>query len=299
MMNKSLRQLKALSGVSLTLGLFMVCVILIGKENQWFDPKVHFKTSLSEAHGLREGTVVTLSGIKVGEVESIVVDEDNRILLQFSVSKGLAHKVRSDSVARVVRSLLVGEKRIDLSPGGKGQEILLPGALVKGVDSFELTDLFSGARFGQVMEGMQGLGSTAQNLGEALKSLSEQVRPQDLAKIYKELIPTLHNLNKLTVDLQEVVGQVKKEAPRLAPMIRQGQELIAHTDKILTPLAKDENRLAMSLMHFDIVASYLAKHPEFPPKMVEALQEGVTTLKAMQKSYFLRDHVPEKNGDSQ
>ena len=64
----NLMEKKAFFGLAGLSILFTVIFFVIGQRNLWFEPKNYYVTHIKDADGLREGSVVTLSGLRVGEV---------------------------------------------------------------------------------------------------------------------------------------------------------------------------------------------------------------------------------------
>lgn len=137
-------QNKALIGTIIITLLFIANVIYIGKKNLWFEPTNKYWTVLKTGDGLREGTQVTFNGIKMGEVTELNVTDENLIHVGFSVRMTLAEKITSGSTVRVWRSMLIGEKRLEIMPGVKGSAKLKSGSYIPGEDVRELADLLSG-----------------------------------------------------------------------------------------------------------------------------------------------------------
>ena len=93
-MNLGILEKKALLGLLGVILFFTGSIVIIGNRNLWFETKNTYKTQVKDADGLRIGSQVVLYGLKVGEVISLIVDENNRIEVSFSVVKSLAGKLR-------------------------------------------------------------------------------------------------------------------------------------------------------------------------------------------------------------
>ena len=137
-------QHKALIGTILIVLLFVANVIYIGKKNLWFEPTNNYWTILKSGDGLSEGTLVTFNGIKMGEVTELSVTDENLIHVVFAVRMSWAEKITSGSIVRVWRSMMIGEKRLEIMPGPKGSAPMKSGSYVPGEDVRELSDLLSG-----------------------------------------------------------------------------------------------------------------------------------------------------------
>ena len=103
----------------------------LGKES------LHFTVVLKEAHGLRVGSPVLVSGIEAGEVSDVRIAEIPkigwRVLVGVEVFDGPRFKaaLTTKSTFAVHRSSLLGEMTVAITPGGAGAS-LSSGVLVDG-----------------------------------------------------------------------------------------------------------------------------------------------------------------------
>lgn len=66
--------------------------------------------------GLEIGDKVRMAGIDIGHIENSVLDEDFRATLTFKIRKGVL--IPDDSSASIVSSGIMGNKYIEIEPGG-------------------------------------------------------------------------------------------------------------------------------------------------------------------------------------
>ncbi len=135
---------KALFGTILITLVFAGNVLYIGKKNLWFEPKNRYWTVLKYGDGLREGTMVTFNGIKMGEVSELEINDDNTINVYFAVRQSLADRISAGSLVRVTRSMMIGEKRLEILPGATGAAPLPTDSYIPGEDVKELAELLTG-----------------------------------------------------------------------------------------------------------------------------------------------------------
>ncbi|HNZ26161.1 MAG TPA: MlaD family protein [Spirochaetota bacterium] len=94
---------------------------------------------------IKTGTVVSLNGVNIGDVKEIELDDKNRVKVTIKVWSKWSDKIREDSVAKIVRPLLIGNKQINISPGLDRYKVLPPNSVILSEESSELVDLVSGA----------------------------------------------------------------------------------------------------------------------------------------------------------
>lgn len=285
---------KALIGITLMGTLFFASIVYVGQRNLWFEPKVKFNTHIQDADGLREGAVVTLAGLRVGEVTDLQVAKDNKIEVTFTVKKSLAERVTKNSVAKLHRTFLIGEKRIDLIPA-EG-EPLPAGSNVKGMDSTELADMLSGKNMNSIFARLSDLQKGLDNWAKSFNALSENIKPEEIVGIYKLITPTLHSVKKLADEMMEVTA-LSSEIRRDFIKNSLAKKTLGHVEKTLMPLASREKLLEDALDSVSLLTTELAKYPHFAKDLVETLKETSTTLKAIQRTWMLKDHVEDVKKD--
>lgn len=97
-----------------------------------------------DGSGIKSGTSVSLNGLIIGEVTRVSIDDRNRIKVTMAVSRNYCDKIRTDSVAKIVRPLLIGSKQISISPGSQSNQAVRPGSVILSEESSEIVDLVSG-----------------------------------------------------------------------------------------------------------------------------------------------------------
>lgn len=100
------------------------------------------------ADGLKRGSDVTLSGIKVGTVTSLDLDKDFNAVVRMSIRREV--RLPADTFARVVSESLLGGMVILLEPGGSNQFLADGSRISKTQGSILLADLIARLIFGGV-----------------------------------------------------------------------------------------------------------------------------------------------------
>ncbi len=75
---------------------------------------LRLRAFFSTAGGLKEGAGVEIAGVRIGQVESLTLDE-YRAKTVLRIREDI--EIRKDAIARIKTKGLLGEKYIDLSPG--------------------------------------------------------------------------------------------------------------------------------------------------------------------------------------
>lgn len=128
----------------LTVGIFIIFGLLclayltvrLGQMELFSNKGYELNASFDSVAGLRNGSSVLIAGVPVGKVTSISLDADN--FYRAKVSMKIDDRVRfgDDVIASIKTSGLIGDKYINLSPGGS------PDLLEDGDEITETTPMF-------------------------------------------------------------------------------------------------------------------------------------------------------------
>ena len=119
-------------GMFFVFGLMILGMLLeIGEKWDPFEKNVPYKTYLTSITGLKVGDPVRLAGVDVGKITRIVILTD-KIEIDFEVKPGTL--IRSDTVAGLRLTNLLGGQFLGLSFGSPRSPLLPPGSAVAGKD---------------------------------------------------------------------------------------------------------------------------------------------------------------------
>ncbi|HPI41084.1 MAG TPA: MlaD family protein [Pseudobdellovibrionaceae bacterium] len=107
-------------GVFVTLGLFVIAmsIFMLGSNSNYFSSKVVLYAEFQQVQGLSVGSVVSLSGITVGNISEITFDSSkNQIQVEMSINQNFKTKIRKNSTLEVRTQGALGDKYIYIIPG--------------------------------------------------------------------------------------------------------------------------------------------------------------------------------------
>lgn len=124
-------------GIFVLFGLAVTAFLILNSSGDFnpFEKKLRLKARFAAADGLREGSLVQLAGVRIGEVEEVVLlppdsPEDFKVEAIMAIDRELNgrpvnERIRTDSMAQLVAtSLLANDKSINISPGSaKGSPV--------------------------------------------------------------------------------------------------------------------------------------------------------------------------------
>jgi phospholipid/cholesterol/gamma-HCH transport system substrate-binding protein len=119
----------------LLVGLFMIigitCLtylsIKLGRMEIIGDKGYKLYAEFSEIGGLKNGASVEIAGVEVGRVKNISLS-DYQAKIELQINSGV--KIQEDSIAAVKTKGLLGEKFIQISPGGD-EQVISPGGKIR------------------------------------------------------------------------------------------------------------------------------------------------------------------------
>ncbi|HEY3347625.1 MAG TPA: outer membrane lipid asymmetry maintenance protein MlaD [Nitrospirota bacterium] len=141
--------LEVLVGVFVLVGLIALgyLSIKLGKMEVLGSKGYDIVAEFSDIGGLKAGSSVEIAGVEVGRVTTISL-KDYQALVRVRMNEGV--KLQDDSIASIKTKGLIGEKFMQLTPGGS-DSIIKPGGRLRETESaIDFESLISNYIFGKV-----------------------------------------------------------------------------------------------------------------------------------------------------
>jgi phospholipid/cholesterol/gamma-HCH transport system substrate-binding protein len=100
------------------------------------------------AGGVKPGSVVEIAGVEVGKVKSVSLDNDYMARVGLAINKDV--RIQDDSIASVKTKGLIGEKYVQISPGGSELHLSEGGEILDTESAVDLEGLISNYVFGKI-----------------------------------------------------------------------------------------------------------------------------------------------------
>lgn len=212
-------------------GLFLVVAFLIlialfellGKETI-FARMVEYKTSFKSIPNLKLGDPVRLAGVDVGTVRDIQVI-GARVEVTIRVKPGTP--VKSDSVATIKLTSLLGTNFVDLTFGSPAAQMAPPGSLLQSAEPPDLNTLLArlndaagdiqtlakqlnegmGKSFEPISSAFQSMDRIAKQIEKGQGTLGKLISNDDL---YRDIQGMASNMNKLSQQMARGEGSLGK-----------------------------------------------------------------------------------------
>ena len=120
----------------------LTMIVFKFSHNQWEDAEDSDYTiyaTFNRTDGLSVGDKVRMAGIDIGHIEDSVLDEDFRATLTFKIRKEI--QIPDDSSAAIVSSGIMGNKYVEIEPGGSEDFIANEGDFTYTQDAIILEEL--------------------------------------------------------------------------------------------------------------------------------------------------------------
>jgi phospholipid/cholesterol/gamma-HCH transport system substrate-binding protein len=101
----------------------------------------------ADSGGIRSGAGVAIAGVQVGKVQQVVLDDyQARIVMTFPIDV----KLPKDSIAAIKTRGVIGEKFIEIMPGGDEEMIGEGGKIAETQPAIDVEELISSYVFGKL-----------------------------------------------------------------------------------------------------------------------------------------------------
>jgi phospholipid/cholesterol/gamma-HCH transport system substrate-binding protein len=292
----------------------IVLVIVVGlapeKLVQWAT-SIRYQALFSEAGGLAVGNDVTLSGIKVGSVTGISLDNGDA-LVKFTIAG--KYPLGSQTTAHVRTGTLLGERVLTLEPEGSGT--LDPNSIIpvtRTSSPYSLTEAVSDLTANTAGTNTASLNQSLDTLAATIDQIAPQLGPtfDGLTRLSRSLNNRNENLSQLLKSAGEVTGILSQRSQQVNTLILNGNDLLgvlvdrrnaivdllANTSAVsrqLTQLvANNEKELAPTLERLNRVNAMLEKNRDNLAKTLNGFKNyQITQGETVSNGYYYDAFVP-------
>ena len=148
--------------IETTVGIFLVfgllCIgymtVKLGHVSLLGDNSYPLFAKFTSVSGLRAGSLVYISGIEVGRVEKLSMDQKSqKAAVELRIRNDI--KIYDDAIASIKTEGLIGDMHLSIDPGGAGT-LLTPGGMITETQPpIDIADLISKYAFGDVKKQQQ------------------------------------------------------------------------------------------------------------------------------------------------
>ncbi|MEU4448211.1 MCE family protein [Actinosynnema sp. NPDC050801] len=246
-----------------------------------------YQARFTDVTALAEGDDVRMSGVKVGQVESLELVDDELVDVGFSVADG--RSLSADVTATIKYRNLVGQRYIALEqPAGRIDARLPHGGLIpveRTTPALDLTTLFNGFKplfqaldpedvnklSHEIIQVLQGEGGTVESLLAHTASLTSTLAAKDdvIGKVVENLNAVLETVNSrddrfgsLLTSMRQLVSGFAADRQPIGNAIT---GLAALSDSTASLLEQGRQPLKEDIAALGLLAGNLADAPELEP----------------------------------
>ncbi len=282
----------------------LISIASVAFNKGWFESKSQYTTELQSAEGVYSGTLVHMSGLKIGKVYDVELAEDNTIKVYFEIFSKYQQRIKEDSYIMVVRPFVIGEKILDITVGSIEGKELKVGSLIPAKQAIDFMDLLSGRRMNPLLN---DLSSLVGNFKVLITAFSDRSRTEALVKMFDRLEPLVRNLSNMSSGMVKFTNTLNRKkrleimasnmaliTGEMGAMIPEFKKQVPNMGQQFGQLVDNLNILTTELKKMAPAIQAIAPDlPRVSVRAVEALDQAVITMKALQKSFFLRGNVEE------
>lgn len=142
--------LEAAVGIFVLIGLFSLTYLSVrlGRLEVIGGEQYVVYAKFERAGGVKPGSVVEIAGVEVGKVKSVSLDEDYLARIGLAISRDVS--IQDDAIASIKTKGLIGEKYVQISPGGSEELLSEGGEILDTESAVDIEGLISNYVFGKI-----------------------------------------------------------------------------------------------------------------------------------------------------
>jgi phospholipid/cholesterol/gamma-HCH transport system substrate-binding protein len=245
-------------GVVVMIGLiiFVFIVSIVGTEQNIFTSTYTVKLFVTNVHGLVNGAMVTLGGLKIGYVTDLrfeTRDSVNGVEVTATLLSKYQASVTTSTMAQIKTIGLLGDKYIDLSIGSRNERPVAENAFIPIVESFDIET--AGPQFKSALADFTELMGSAKRIAASVErgegSIGKLVKKNDVAV----------GMERFLASLNGVMGAVEKKRGLLGKLVyddslsRGVSEVSANLRSITGQIRKGQGTMGKLIMEEDLYRS--------------------------------------------
>jgi phospholipid/cholesterol/gamma-HCH transport system substrate-binding protein len=217
--------------VILGIGVIMVSILMLGGDRTFLKSFVSLRAQFEQVQGLNKGSIVSLSGINIGNVEKIAfVQGTNQLEVIMRVEKSYLPRITEGSRVEIRTQGALGDKFVFLTPGPSTNSPLKDGDQVEVAAASDFLNVLS--ERGKETERVFDI---INDVHKITKTISSGDR---LEKMLTNFVKTSDNLNEATQQAKSLAQSLNANTTQ-----KQLKDSIEKLESILSKLDKGQGTL--------------------------------------------------------
>ena len=201
-------------GIVVLIGLivFVFIVSIVGTEQNIFTKTYRVKFFVTNVHGLVNGAMVTVGGLKVGYISSMVFvtrDSVNGVEVTADLLTKYSSSITSSTTAQIKTIGLLGDKYIDLTIGSETEKPVAEDSFIPIVESFDIET--AGPQFKSALADFTDLMASAKHIAGSMEkgegSIGRLIKQPTVANEVERFLRSLNGLMAAVEQQRGVLGK--------------------------------------------------------------------------------------------
>jgi len=270
--------------VLIAVGLLVWLLLSSQKTQNLFEDEITLYATMSSIQAVNKDTDVIISGLNIGSVSDVNIDDENHVIITMSILKKYQKLIRTDSTAELLdfKFALLGKSVIEISVGSPQLPVIEDGSTLAIKESFNLVQLV--AKFEPVLVTLQ----------DSIRKINDILQAIDPQKIGDNI----SNLDSISSDLRVITQQIRqgKGVAGNAIFNEDMQDDVVTTTANLKQLSEQTRGiLEQTRLLLISLQQQVDEMPELTDKVKPLLDEADKTIKATQKIWPLSSSIPKHN----
>lgn len=259
-------------------GTFVVIPLLIlagagfwmSRAEHLFEPKYSLKASLSKSYGLEPGAPVVVSGISIGRVKRVDLNDRGTVDVMLQVLTRYQNMVKDNSELRITKSgVVVGQTQVDIGMGTAGSPALSDGATIRAVEPRDIGDLLNEVEpvLMAVKQTLLRVETITQDVQGGLKAGG---------KALEQVAAATQDLPSVVASVQRTIASVEQTATALPTMTGSITRTLSVVDRVTADVQQATGRLPAIL---NSAESTLASVKRLSDSVDEVSQELIPVIR--------------------
>ncbi len=298
-------------GALIAAGLAILCfaILMIGHGAEIFTHTEILQAHFERINGLQTGAPVTLSGVRIGAVESIMFPpepENSYVVVRIWIEQSAAERVRTDSIMQIHSMGLLGDKFVALTPGTASAPPATPDTVLASVNPIDYESILQREGTDDLIANIMAISGSLRAILTSIETgrglVSELVRGED-ANNPKERLTlesiqgTLDHVDKLSVALGLTMDRVNKGQGLIGAMLSDetnGKQFLDNVSDTTARIRQTSARLDGLIARFDKangILPQLMENKDFSDNVLPNLRQSSRDLKdILQKNQLEPGH---------
>jgi phospholipid/cholesterol/gamma-HCH transport system substrate-binding protein len=247
--------------------------IFMAKAEHLFDRKYLLVSSLSKSYGLEPGAPVVVSGIRIGRVEQVDLNERGTVNLVLRLLVRYRNMVKQDSELAISKSgIVVGQTQIEITGGTVDSPVLQNGATIRAIEPKDIGEIINEIQpvLAAVKQTLLRVDTITQDVQGAVKAGGRAL--EQVATVTQEL-------PGLVASVQRTAASVERTVDALPDMTGSVKRMLGVMDRVTTDVHQATRRLPVII---DSTQDVLQSVKTLTSSVNDMSQELTPTLRTAQ-----------------